>query len=108
ARRPARLFNAGAGAVIDLSGASGIFDTPGVATTLSSTPVWTNAGRLAGLGGGDVSKATISARAGAPAARGGTFDWYNAVLRQNGTSAIPKAAAATGNIVFADQLMNGG
>ncbi len=101
-------IEADAGARIDISGATGFFDLSSGLGSLVAMPVWTNAGRLAGLGGGDVTQAFIKAAGGTVNARGGEFDWYNPVLRQNGSADVPEGAVESGNIVFADQLVASG
>jgi filamentous hemagglutinin family protein len=106
--QPARKIMAAEGASIDISGASGIFDILVSGNRLAATTVWSNGGQLTGLGGGDVTSATIAAAGGAPGASGGVFDWYNPVLRQNGESAVPEDADLSRNNVFADQLMASG
>jgi filamentous hemagglutinin family protein len=98
--RPELKIVADEGASIDLSGASDTFDVQTAANTYTPTAVWSNAGTLSALGGGDVSRATINARGGASAARGGIFEWLNPVLVQ-GTS------SETG-VVSADQIQAAG
>lgn len=103
AQRPEQRIDAETGAKIDLSGASATLDLQTSGQALTPTLVGTKAGTMSGLGGGDISGATLLAKAGTASAQGGTFEWYNPVLQQNAGSGLP-GAGANGNIVFADQL----
>lgn len=107
AQRPERRIDAETGARIDLSGGSAVIDVRANGRALAPTLVGTKAGTISGLGGGDVSGATILAKAGTANAQGGTFEWYNPVLQQNAGSGVAPAGLAD-NIVFADQLSAGG
>lgn len=93
---PALTITAQQGSSVDLSGASDTFDIQTGANQFTSTPVWSDAGTLSALGGGDITAATIEARGGAASARGGTFEWLDPVLVQS-------AGAKTG-LVSADQI----
>jgi len=106
-QRPERRIDAETGAKIDLSGGSATLDLQISGQALTPTLVGTKAGTISGLGGGDISGATLLAKAGTASAQGGTFEWYNPVLQQNAGSGLP-GAGAKGNFVFADQLSSAG
>lgn len=100
--RPALTITAGQGAVINLSGVSDIYDIQTGANSFTPTAVWSNAGTLSALGGGDVTAASINAHGGSAQALGGTFEWLDPVFVQNNDD-----RAETG-VVSASQLEQAG
>ena len=96
--RPALTVTASGGAVIDLSGAADQYDVQTGANSFTPTAVWSNAGALSALGGGDVTAATIRAHGGSVQALGGTFEWLDPVLVQD------NASSAQSGVVSASQI----
>lgn len=80
----ARRFSAAAGAVLDLSGATGIFDEPVVGGGFAGNAEWSRGGSLSILGGGTLTRGVVRAGGGAPAAIGGTLEWLRPVLAATG------------------------
>ncbi len=100
ARIVARTGEGESAAQIDLSGASAEFDIRTSSTSYARTPVWSNAGTLSALGGGDIAAATIRAVGGSPNALGGTIEWTNPILSQ---AALPGTSTLS-----ADQIVAAG
>ncbi|HEU0094999.1 MAG TPA: hypothetical protein VFQ52_00995, partial [Rhizomicrobium sp.] len=97
------------GSLIDLSGASDIYDQPvaGAAGGLAgshyaSSPVWSDAGTLKAGAGATLTGANLMLRGGAPQARGGTLELLDPMLSQHD----PDAPAV--NVVSADMLAASG
>lgn len=88
------------GAQIDLSGASASTDVRTSTTSYVRVPVWSDAGTLSALGGGDLAAATIRAFGGSESALGGTIEWTNPVLTQ---TALPGSGTLS-----ADQIVGAG
>lgn len=99
-RRALRL-DALAGATIDLSGASDVYDIRVGATTYAPTAQWSKAGTISALGGGSITGARITARGGAAQALGGTIEWLNPTLTQ-------ADIASASDTLSADQIMAAG
>jgi filamentous hemagglutinin family protein len=99
--RDAFRIDAEAGALIDLSGANGMFDLQTTSAAFTPTQVASNGGLLSALGGGNISGAIVHANGGNRQALGGTIEWLNPVL----TQANAKGAIDT---LSADQIMSAG
>ena len=83
----ARTLDAQAGATVDLSGASALFDEQVSATTYAQRLRWSDGGRLSVGGGGSIAGASIDARGGAAQATGGTLTWIRPTIREDNTAA---------------------
>lgn len=77
-----RSFVADSGSVLNLSGASGVFDELVDPRTFASSTQWSNGGRLSVRAGGSFAGAQIDANGGAAAALGGTLEWFAPVIAQ--------------------------
>lgn len=99
----ARAIEAEAGAVIDLSGASAMFDQQVSLISFAPRLQWSNGGTLAIGGGlGSLRGAKIDANGGAPLALGGTMTW----LRPTIVDAY--AGGRASGVVAADQIESAG
>ncbi len=100
--RAARTLVGQAGSAIDLSGAADLFDVQTGPASFTPTAVWSNAGTLSALGGGNVTAVTIDARGGSQRALGGTFEWANPILVESASANLQA------NVVSATQLEEAG
>ncbi len=81
----ARRFSSAAGAVLDLSGSTGIFDEAVVGGYAAGTDA-SRGGVLSILGGGALTRGVVRAGGGAPQAIGGTLEWLRPVLAATGSA----------------------
>jgi filamentous hemagglutinin family protein len=108
---PSSKLVAAAGATIDLSGASGVFDERLSSGSFTAVTEWSDAGKLTVSNGALLSGATVRAFGGDDGdadtsrtkATGGVLDWFAPIISQNGGQ-----ADLTGAWLSADQLMASG
>lgn len=96
-------ISAGSGAQIDIRGAATRFDVQDSSGNFALADQWSNGGAIRVLAGGSLAGASIRAQGGAPAAEGGTLEWFAPTLVQ----AYPGGAAGS-SLVAADQIMGAG
>ncbi|PLR06917.1 hypothetical protein CFHF_23690 [Caulobacter flavus] len=80
-------LNAAKGAVIDISGASDVYDQPTAFGTYAATEQWSNGGTLSLGTGGVIAGATIRAEGGAAQAAGGVLAMTDLVLTGDAAAA---------------------